>query len=233
VEHKQKELIALEKSKNEQLLLSIFPKSIVARLKQGDTNISESFDSITCFFSDMVGFTSFSGTMSASGLVELLNSVVNRFDDLCKQHHLEKIKTIGDAYFCVGGLTAGDTDHAANSVRFAMGALRAVRKEVGNGKVNIRVGIHTGPLVAGVIGKSKFAYDCWGDTVNTASRMESTGIPGRVQISRATYERVHDVFEFQERNEVEVKGKGLMTTYVLKYDPDEEENVPEHIEEQL
>jgi PAS domain S-box-containing protein len=235
VQQKQKELLAIEKSKNEQLLLSILPASVALRLKRGDTNISESFDSVTCFFSDMVGFTSLSGKMSASELVEMLNNVVNRFDDLCKEHHLEKIKTIGDAYFCVGGLVPGDTDHAANCVRFAMAAIRAVTNEVGGGKINIRVGIHTGPIIAGVIGKSKFAFDCWGDTVNLASRMESTGLPGRIQVSRSTYERVHDLFEFEERYDIEVKGKGTMTTYVLKYEVEKvdiEEEYREEIEEE-
>jgi PAS domain S-box-containing protein len=173
---KQKELLSTEKQKNESLLQSIFPAAIVTRLKRGDTNISESFDSVTCFFSDMVGFTTLSGTMGPSELVQLLNAVVNSFDDLCKINHLEKIKTIGDAYFCVGGLTPGDTDHAANAIRFAIGTLKAV-DVVGDGRVSIRIGmflvlvtnikgLHTGPIVAGVIGKSKFAYDCWGNTVN-------------------------------------------------------------------
>jgi guanylate cyclase 2F len=129
---------------------------------------------------------------------------------------LEKIKTIGDAYFCVGGLHSmgGENEHPADIVRFGLAVLRDVEL-ITEGAIQIRVGAHTGPIVAGVIGKSKFAYDCWGDTVNMASRMESTGIPGRVQISRDTYARIHDQFQFEERNDIEVKGKGIVTTYLV------------------
>jgi PAS domain S-box-containing protein len=216
IEKKGQELLAHEKKNNEKLLLTILPAPIAARLKKGETCIAEQLPDVTCFFSDMVGFTKMSSTMSAYDLVQLLNSIVNRFDDLCAEHHLEKIKTIGDAYFCVGGLHSSGSanDHPADVVRFGLAVQHAVYR-VTNGSISIRVGAHTGPIVAGVIGKSKFAYDCWGDTVNMASRMESTGLPGRVQISRETYSRVHDIFKFEERQDIEVKGKGKVTTYLV------------------
>ncbi|KAL0479114.1 hypothetical protein AKO1_007975 [Acrasis kona] len=216
VEKKQKDLIAQEKKNNENLLLSILPSSVAARLKRKENEISDSIDSCTCFFSDMVGFTAMSSNMSAPSLVKLLNSIVNELDDLTFHHKIEKIKTIGDAYFCVGGLQSGDVKHAERVVRFALDAIKSV-KSVTNGGIQIRVGVNTGSIVAGIIGKSKYCYDCWGDTVNLASRMESTGIPGKVQMTRSTYERVYDVFKnIHERLDVEVKGKGSMITYILE-----------------
>ncbi|KAL0483827.1 adenylate cyclase [Acrasis kona] len=225
LEKKQRDLIAQEKLNNEKLLQSILPAHVSSRLKKKDNNIADRIESCTVFFSDMVGFTSISSNMSATNLVKLLNSIVNTLDDLCKHHSIEKIKTIGDAYFCVGGLTPGDNTHAERVVQFAVDALKAVHNVTSN-SVEIRIGIHTGPLIAGVIGKSKFAYDCWGDTVNIASRMESTGIPGKIQITRDTYERVHDLFSFEERDGVVVKGKGTMTTYILSGEMTSKEHIP-------
>ncbi|KAL0489139.1 adenylate cyclase [Acrasis kona] len=214
VQEKQKELIDIEKRNNEALLNSILPVSVASRLKNNSLDcIADKFDDVTCFFSDMVGFTKMSSMMSASDLVILLNKIVVAFDDLCIVNQIEKIKTIGDAYFCVGGLFDKQSNHPQRIITFGLQALMAV-KELTNGDVDVRIGVHTGPLVAGVIGKNKFAYDCWGDTVNTASRMESTGVPGKIQVSRQTYERVHDLFKFEERR-VEAKGKGSLTTYVV------------------
>jgi PAS domain S-box-containing protein len=226
IEKKQQQLLAVEKANNERLLLSILPAPVANQLKKGESNIAEQFDDVTCFFSDMVGFTKMSSTMSATDLVALLNLIVNSFDDLCLAHSLEKIKTIGDAYFCVGGLHSSRTDHPHRVIAFAREAVRAVRR-VSGGEIQIRCGVHTGPIVAGVIGKSKFAYDCWGDTVNMASRMESTGIPNRVQVSRQTYERVHDAFQFEERLGVEVKGKGVVETYLLIVSDEEQLSMPD------
>jgi PAS domain S-box-containing protein len=215
LEHKQRELLSIEKHNNEKLLLSILPGPIAIRLKRGDANIADRFDSVTCFFSDMVGFTKMSSEMSASELVEMLNRIVTCMDDRATYHGMEKIKTIGDAYFCVGGLNGGDSiSHASAAVRFAIDTLEVV-SQLTHGQVSVRIGIHTGPLVAGVIGRTKFAYDCWGDTVNLASRMESTGVPGRIQVSRQTYECIHDIFLFEERYNVEVKGKGSMSTFLV------------------
>ena len=212
IEVKQNQLINQEKKNSENLLLNILPSSVAVRLKRGDTNISENIQDATCFFSDMVGFTTLSGTMTASELVELLNGIVNTFDDICAAYELEKIKTIGDAYFAVGGLH-GAPNHTERVIRFGLEAIESLAKF--NGKIQIRCGCHTGPIVAGVIGKSKFAFDVWGSTVNIASRMESTGVPGKVQCSRAVYERCHDIFEFEERSGVQVKGVGEMVAYLV------------------
>ncbi|EFC44625.1 predicted protein [Naegleria gruberi] len=217
-ELKHNNLIKEEKMKSEALLLNILPEPVANRLKAGETNIYENFKDVTCFFSDIVGFTTMSSTMEPNQVVAMLNEIVNQFDILCDSYDLEKIKTIGDAYFCCGGLhNCMQSDHPEKVVRFAIDTLGVIYiyNTQNNTTVNIRVGVHTGSVVAGVLGIKKFAYDLWGDAVNTASRMESTGLPGRVQISRDTYERVHDLFEFDLR-EIEVKGKGKMKTYVVK-----------------
>ncbi|EFC46972.1 hypothetical protein NAEGRDRAFT_78958 [Naegleria gruberi] len=211
-------LICEEKKKSEDLLLNILPQAMASRLKNGETNLYEKFNDISVFFSDMVGFTSMSSGMQPSELVQMLNSIVQGYDKLTEVHGIDKIKTIGDAYFCVGGLQASKTsDHPEKMLAFSIDIMSFLRRTNAstNKPVNIRAGIHTGEAVAGVIGFKKFAYDLWGDTINTASRMESTGVPGRIQISRTTYERVYDLgFEFEER-EQEVKGKGKMKCYLL------------------
>ncbi|EFC37957.1 predicted protein [Naegleria gruberi] len=151
----------------------------------------------------------------------MLNSIVNGFDVLTEKYELEKIKTIGDAYFLVGGLHNSQSDHPERVLKFAIDAFGVIHqynknKVVETEDINIRVGINTGAVVAGVIGSKKFAYDLWGDAINVASRMESTGVPGTIQISRSTYERVFDLgYEFEER-EIEVKGKGSVKTYLMK-----------------
>ena len=159
--------------------------------------------------------------MQPTDLVKMLNSIVNGFDVLTEKYELEKIKTIGDAYFLVGGLHNSQSDHPERVLKFAIDAFGVIHqynknKVVETEDINIRVGINTGAVVAGVIGSKKFAYDLWGDAINVASRMESTGVPGTIQISRSTYERVFDLgYEFEER-EIEVKGKGSVKTYLMK-----------------
>ncbi|EFC38821.1 predicted protein [Naegleria gruberi] len=234
---KQKALLAEEKKNSEALLRNILPEAVASKLKSGDTFIAERFTDVTCFFSDMVGFTSLSSNMNPSDLVLMLNEIVNGFDDLTDKYTLEKIKTIGDAYFCVGGLhNNSQSDHPERVLRFSIDCLDVIKIHNENhpdSRINIRLGINTGSVVAGVIGKKKFAYDLWGDTINMASRMESTSLAGRIHISRSTYERVHDLgLEFEER-QVEVKGKGLCQTYLLlaKYhaDPLAESFVNHHL----
>nr|CAG4715577.1 unnamed protein product [Naegleria fowleri] len=219
-EKKQSAVLAEEKAKSDMLLKNILPESVAERLKSGETFIAERFADITCFFSDMVGFTKLSSTMNPSQLVGMLNTIVNGFDALTDTYQLEKIKTIGDAYFCVGGISGSLTsDHPERVLQFAIATFGVIREFNMTSdletQVEIRIGINTGGVVAGVIGKKKFTFDIWGDTINVASRMESTGVPGRIHISRSTYERVHDMgLEFEERR-VEVKGKGECKTYLL------------------
>ncbi|EFC48304.1 predicted protein [Naegleria gruberi] len=166
----------------------------------------------------MVGFTAWSSKLQPSELVHILNSIVTGFDKLTEIHLIDKIKTIGDAYFCVSGLhSCKSSDHPERMLKFAI-EIMSFLKNINTSNqtlINVRIGMHTGDAVGGVIGFKKFAYDLWGDTINTASRMESTSLPGRIQISRSTYGRVYDLFEFEERL-IEVKGKGECQTYLLK-----------------
>ena len=172
---------------------------------------------MTVLFSDLVGFTELSTGIAASELVEKLNEIFLAFDILTELHGLEKIKTIGDAYMLVGGLPTPRPDHAEAVADMAIDmfdAIERLNRQHGE-NFEIRVGIHTGPVVAGVIGKNKFNYDLWGETVNIASRMESHGVPGKVQISDATYNKIKDKFRLDYRGPIEVKGKGLMVTHFL------------------
>jgi class 3 adenylate cyclase len=207
-----------EQEKSEKLLLNILPELIAERLKKGENTIADSFPDVTVLFSDLVGFTELSTGISASALVEKLNRIFLAFDQLIERYHLEKIKTIGDAYMLVGGIPTPRTDHIEVVADMAMGMLQEIEliNQQNHENFKIRVGIHTGPVVAGVIGKNKFIYDLWGDTVNIASRMESQGIPGCVQVSQTTYERLKDKFKFEQRGPIEVKGKGKMVTYLLR-----------------
>ena len=169
-------------------------------------------------FADLVGFTEFSAKRNAKELVELLNVIFSKFDQLTEQHGLEKIKTIGDAYMVVAGLPTARADHAEAIAKMALDMQQAIVKvnaETGT-TFSIRIGINSGPVVAGVIGLKKFSYDLWGDTVNTASRMESQGIPGAIQVTAQTYERLRDRYLFEERGVISVKGKGEMITYLLR-----------------
>lgn len=209
--------LQIEQQKSEKLLLNILPKPIADRLKRGARTIADSFPEVTVLFCDLVGFTELCADISASELVEQLNEIFLAFDLLTEIHGLEKIKTIGDAYMLVGGLPTPRADHVEAVANMAIDMFEAItdlnRKT--NAKFRIRVGIHTGPVVAGVIGKNKFNYDLWGDAVNVASRMESHGAPDRIQISEVAYQRIKDKFIFEERGIIEVKGKGKMVTYWL------------------
>ncbi len=216
LESSSKELAA-EREKTEHLLLNILPESIAKRLKQKEVTIADSFEEVTVLFGDIVGFTKLSSQISPRELVGLLNEIFSRFDRLVEQYGLEKIKTIGDSYMVVGGLPLIRTDHAEAIANFALDMqqeLETFNAETGQA-FRMRIGINTGPVVAGVIGIKKFIYDLWGDTVNTASRMESHGLPGTIHVSSTTYERLQDNYLFQERGIIQVKGKGEMTTYLL------------------
>ncbi len=202
---------------NERLLLNILPAPIAERLRSGETLIADRFDDVTLLFADIVGFTQLSSQMSAAEVVDVLNRVFSLFDDLVDRHGLEKIKTIGDAYMVVGGLDQSGDNHAARVATMALELSEAVDRLAASSphKIMFRIGMHCGPAVAGVIGVRKFIYDVWGDTVNTASRMESHGVPGRVHVTQAVYERLKGAFEFESRGVIDVRGKGPMATYLL------------------
>lgn len=206
-----------QQKQTEKLLLNILPQPIAERLKQGQSLIAESFEDVTVLFADIVGFTELSARISPKELVGCLNAIFSEFDRLTERHGLEKIKTIGDAYMVVGGLPTPRDDHAEAIARMALEMFEAIAEinAETSESFNIRIGINTGPVVAGVIGTKKFIYDLWGDTVNTASRMESHGIPGAIQVTEETRDRLRNWFRFERRGTIEIKGKGEMTTYIL------------------
>ncbi|MBD2014763.1 PAS domain S-box protein [Microcoleus sp. FACHB-53] len=212
------EALRIEQEKSEQLLLNILPKAIADQLKQNPGSLAERFDEATVLFADIVGFTPISAHTSPEKLVNLLNEIFSTFDQLAEQHGLEKIKTIGDAYMLAGGLPMIRLDHAEAVAQMALDMQREIAHQAIqlSVPVQLRIGINTGPVVAGVIGIKKFIYDLWGDTVNTASRMESHGLPGCIQVTATTYHRCKEKFIFEERGVVPVKGKGDMLTYLLK-----------------
>ena len=211
--------LKLEKEKSESLLLNILPKEVAKELTEHpNQTIAKKFPNITVLFTDIVGFTKMSDGMSAEAVVTMLNKMVSLFDERAKREGIEKIKTIGDAYMAATGFTDEiDHDGAHRMVKFAQGLMEDVRSfnETSPVKVQIRLGINTGNLVAGVIGKSKFIYDIWGDTVNVASRMESTGEAMKIHVTETTHAQTKDIFKYSEGVELEVKGKGKMKTYFL------------------
>lgn len=206
-----------EQEKSEQLLLNILPMPIANRLKQQEQTIADDFPSATVLFADIVGFTELSGEVSPIELVEILNVVFSEFDYLAEKHSLEKIKTIGDAYMVVGGLPIPNLIHAEAIAHMALDMLDTIEqfaKETGK-NFQIRIGINTGPVIAGVIGTKKYIYDLWGDTVNIASRMESQGLPGKIQVTTAAYHLLKQQFDLESRGLIDVKGKGQMECYLL------------------
>ncbi|NEO83759.1 MAG: response regulator [Spirulina sp. SIO3F2] len=212
------EALREQQQRSEELLLNILPEPIAQRLKQEENTIADSFESVTVLFADLVNFTQLSLQMSSTELVEILNTIFSEFDYFTSCHGLEKIKTIGDAYMAVAGLPEPCDNHAIRVANMALDLLDYVTQfnaETGQ-NFALRIGVNTGPVVAGVIGVTKFGYDLWGDTVNVASRMESQGKPGKIQVTQATYELLKDKFELVERGEINVKGKGKMSTYWLE-----------------
>lgn len=211
------EALRAEKEKSERLLLNILPEAIADRLKEDRGYIADSFLEVTVLFADIVGFTALSTRLSPTQLVEILNVIFSEFDRLAEKHGLEKIKTIGDAYMVVGGLPKPRADHAEAIAKMALDMQKEIAQfNASTGEAfSIRIGINSGPVVAGVIGIKKFIYDLWGDTVNTASRMESHGIPGCIQVTDVTYKLLQDKFLFEQRGRIPIKGKGLMATYFL------------------
>ncbi len=216
VKQRTKELFA-EKETSERLLLNILPKNIAERLKNGESNIADSFAQVTVLFADIVGFTKLSQTIAPAELVSRLNDLFSRFDKISLDLKIEKIKTIGDCYMAVAGLPEIRKDHASLMIEVAKRMLTAIDdfNKVHETSLAIRIGINTGEVVAGVIGTHKFIYDLWGDSVNTASRMESHGVPGKIHVTQSTYNLLKDQYQFESRGVMEIKGKGKMETYLL------------------
>jgi class 3 adenylate cyclase len=205
--------IDAERARSESLLRNMLPESIAQQLKDAPRAIAQGHDEVTVLFADIVGFTPLSQTMTPHELVRLLNDVFTAFDEMAQRHGLEKIKTIGDAYMVVGGVPNARPDHAAAVAAMALDMRAAVsRFHVG---LNLRLGMHTGPAVAGVIGTAKYSYDLWGDTVNTAARMESHGEPGRIHLTAECRKALGDRFAIEERGTIAVKGKGELRTFWL------------------
>ena len=214
---RQHEALAKEQEKTEQLLLNILPWKIAQRLKAGEEHIADACPNVSVLFADMVGFTAMSRTMTPSALVEVLGDLFSRFDLITEKHGLEKIKTIGDCYMLAGGVPEPRDDHAQAVVDAAMEMCTALEQmhERTGGALRMRIGVHSGPIVAGVIGIRKFTYDLWGDTVNVASRMESTGQPGRVHVSSHTAKFIENEFNLESRGAIEVKSLGMVETYFV------------------
>jgi class 3 adenylate cyclase len=204
-------------ARSDGLLLNVLPRSIAERLKRQPGVIAERYDDVTVLFADVVDFTPFAERTTPEQLVGLLDGLFSAFDHLTDRHGVEKIKTIGDAYMVAGGLPERRPDHADAVVGLALDMEAEISRMHGSLGVplQLRIGISSGPVVAGVIGRQKFIYDLWGDTVNTASRMESHGVPGRIQVTEATYERLRDRYRFEDRGEIEVKGKARQRAYLL------------------
>jgi class 3 adenylate cyclase len=213
----QVEQIQREQELTEQLLMNVLPPSIAKRLRTEEKTIADKFSEATILFADIVGFTKLSAKIGAEKLVGMLNQIFTAFDGLAGKHNLEKIKTIGDCYMVVGGLPIQNKTHCEDVAAMALGMLGELEKFNKKNKtaLKIRIGINTGQVVAGVIGKKKFIYDLWGDAVNTASRMESHGEPSKIHVTEAVYEKINKSYKFKSRGKIEVKGKGVMETFFL------------------
>lgn len=214
-------IIESEKNRSNALLLNILPEETAAELKQSGSVRAKKFDSVSVLFTDFVGFTAYAENLSPEKLVESVDYYFSKFDAIIEKYDLEKIKTIGDAYMCAGGLPFETNDHAYKMILAAQEiihcvALAKTERDVSHVRFDIRIGISTGPVVAGVVGTKKFAYDIWGDTVNTASRMESNSETGKINISEATFELVKDRFACEYRGNIEVKNRGRMNMYFIK-----------------
>ena len=210
-------LLEIERARSEHLLLNVLPAPIAHRLREGHTTIAESQDEVTILFADLVGFTPLAESLGPGPLVNLLNDVFSAFDDLAEASGLEKIKTVGDAYMVAGGIPTPRPDHLAVVLAMAL-QMGNVVAEVGpryGQTLQLRIGIDSGPVVAGVIGRQKYSYDLWGDTVNSASRMESHGAAGRIHVTERVALAARSEYAFESRGPLDIKGKGAMSTYFL------------------
>lgn len=216
---RQKNIVIQNKNReNEELLLNVLPAPIANRLRSGEERIADGFAEVTVAFADLVGFTELTSDMPPQDVVTLLNGLFTRFDAVAQDLGIEKIKTVGDAYMAVCGLPVPAADHAERMVRMAIRMVHITREHAmeRNASLKLRVGINTGPVVAGVIGKSKYIYDLWGDTVNLASRMEAGGVPDSIQVTRPVYELLKGLFVFEPRGAIDVKGKGRIEAWLLR-----------------
>jgi len=217
-QRKSNKLLALEKEKSDNLLLNILPAEVAEELKETGSAEAKYFDNITVLFTDFVGFTKVAGTMSPQELVAELHSCFKAFDAITAKYNIEKIKTIGDAYMAIAGLPAANLNHAPDIVNAAIEIKRFMyerKQSLGDKTFEIRIGIHSGSVVAGIVGVRKFAYDIWGDSVNTAARMEQNSLPGKINISEATYLLVKHKIECTYRGEIEAKNKGKLKMYFV------------------
>lgn len=214
----EKLLLEIEQEKSERLLLNILPKSIAARLKQSDRTIAERYADVTVLFADLVDFTALTNRTDPEQLVSLLNDLFSRFDQAAAGLGLEKIKTVGDCYFVVGGVPERRPDHAEAMAELALEMLVALEdfNRARGMNLSIRMGMNSGPVVAGVIGRKKFSYDLWGATVNYASRLQSTGLAGRINVSDATHELLQEKYILSDRGTIVSKGIGEVRTYILE-----------------
>jgi class 3 adenylate cyclase len=211
------ELLQVEQDRSERLLLNILPGAVAERLKNSSQTIADGFADVTVMFADIVNFTQVAEGMSPNQVFSMLNRIFSSFDELAERHGLEKIKTIGDAYMVAGGLEEGSEDYCVAIADMALDMRELLRRDftVNSEHLEIRIGIGTGPVVAGVVGKKKFIYDLWGDTVNIASRITSEGAPGMIHVDATTYRRLRDRFDFEPPQTLYLKGKGNMTVHRL------------------
>ncbi len=231
------EEVQIEKAKSDKLLLNILPEKVANELKEKGIVTPVYYDEVSILFTDFKGFTQIAQKMSPQDLIKELDSCFSQFDKIAEKYKLEKLKTIGDSYMCASGLYNDTKRHAINialagiEIKNLMNQVKSIKETLGVPYWELRIGIHSGPVMAGVVGEKKFAYDVWGDTVNTASRMESSGSPGKVNISDSTYDLIKDYFEFTFRGEVEAKNKGKIKMYFIErikpeYSQDKEGLVP-------
>jgi class 3 adenylate cyclase len=212
----QSDAIAVEREKSDRLLLNVMPSSISARLREGESEVADEYPSVTVMFADIVGFTPLAAGLRAPDVVRLLNSLFSAFDELVAARGLEKIKTIGDSYMAAGGLPEPLDRHASRIVDLGMAMIdEASRHGTAPSPITLRIGVHSGTAVGGVIGTRKMAFDVWGDTVNVASRLEEQGVAGRIQISEATRLLLDEEFECESRGTIDLRGHGPMATYLI------------------
>jgi adenylate cyclase len=215
------DLLQIEQDKSETLLLNVLPREVAQMLKNSDQTVAEQYDSVSILFADVVGFTPLAESLGPNEVVEMLNTTFTHFDELVSGCRAEKIGTIGDSYMVVAGAPHRDLDHAAILAELALEMMRVSRKDasIAGPNLTFRMGINTGPVVAGVIGTTRLHYDVWGDAVNLASRLESHGVPGKIQIGRTTHDAIHDRFHCVHRGAIPIKGKGEIDTWFLEDRP--------------